>query len=153
MRASRSGPTFSHLFFVDDLVLFAKADIKNCTSVGDTLDFFYELSGQKISLNKSKVYFSLNINQDSREELYEVLGIISTPNLGKHLVFPLKDPSLTSQNFKFCGGKSVEQTTRMESQFVIYGRKSGFVTSCHLSHPLLCDARVYPTYPSFEQHR
>ena len=98
MRASRSRPAFSRLFFADDLVLFAKADMKNCTSVRDTLDSFCELSGQKISLNKSKVYFSLNISQGSREELCEVLGISSTPNLGKYLGFPLKDLSSSSQN-------------------------------------------------------
>lgn len=101
MRASRSRPAFSHLFFVDELVLFAKADMKNCTSVGDTLDSFCELSGQKISLNKSKVYFSSKISQDSREELCKVLGISSTPNLGKHLGFPLKDSGSSSQNFNF----------------------------------------------------
>jgi len=98
VRASRSGVAFSRLFFADDLVLFAKVDMKNCTSVRDTLDSFCELSGQKISLNKSKVYFSLNISQDSREELCEVLGISSTPNLGKYLGFPLKDLSSSSQN-------------------------------------------------------
>ena len=89
MRASRSGLAFSSLFFADDLVLFAKADMKNCTSVRDTLDSFCELLGQKISLN---------ISQDCREELCEVLGISSTPNLGKYLRFPLKDLSLSSQN-------------------------------------------------------
>ena len=30
VKASQSGPTFSHLFFVDDLLLFAKADYINC---------------------------------------------------------------------------------------------------------------------------
>ena len=58
VRASRGGQTFSHLFFADDLVLFAKVDLRNCTSVRETLDTFCELSGQKVSLNKSKVYFS-----------------------------------------------------------------------------------------------
>ena len=30
VKASRSGPSFSHLFFADDLVLFAKANTENC---------------------------------------------------------------------------------------------------------------------------
>ena len=39
--ASRGGVTFSHLFFADDLVLFAKADIKNCRAVQDVLDLLW----------------------------------------------------------------------------------------------------------------
>ena len=45
IRASRGGQAFSHLFFADDLVLFAKADLRNCNSVRETLDSFCELSG------------------------------------------------------------------------------------------------------------
>ena len=47
--ASRGGVAFSHLFFADDLVLFAKVDVKNCWVVRDVLDTFCELSGQKVS--------------------------------------------------------------------------------------------------------
>ena len=94
--ASRGVQAFSHLFFVDDLVLFAKADLMNCSSVKEALDSFCELSGQKVSLNKSKVYFSLNTSPKTREELCEVLGIHSTPNLSKYLGFSIKHPSLTS---------------------------------------------------------
>ena len=45
VKASRNGPAFSHLFFVDVLVLFAKADLKNCYNVKETLDTICELSG------------------------------------------------------------------------------------------------------------
>lgn len=63
--ASRNGPAFSHLFFEDNLVLFAKANLKNCCNIREALDSFCELSGQKVSI------------------LSEVLGFNSTPNLGK----------------------------------------------------------------------
>lgn len=45
MKASRNGLKFSHLLFVDDLLLFAKADIKNCCNIREALDTFYELLG------------------------------------------------------------------------------------------------------------
>ncbi|KAF3943229.1 hypothetical protein CMV_030189 [Castanea mollissima] len=69
MRASRGGLAFSHLFFANDPILFAKGNMKNCT--------------------------------DFREELCKVLGITSTPNLGKYLGFPLKHLGSTSQDFNF----------------------------------------------------
>ena len=52
MKASLGGPAFSHLFFVNDLILFAKADWKNCVAIKEVLDFFFffffcDLSGRK----------------------------------------------------------------------------------------------------------
>ena len=61
VKASRSGPAFSHLFFADDLVLFAKVDGTNCSTIRDVLDEFCNLSGQTISVTKLRVYFSPNV--------------------------------------------------------------------------------------------
>ena len=58
----------------------------------ETLDSFCELLSQKVSLDKSKVYFSPNTNPESREEVCGVLGIHSTTNLRKYLGFPIKHP-------------------------------------------------------------
>ena len=74
VKASRSGPFFSHLFFADDLVLFAKASPKNCEVVKEVLDMFCKASGQTISDAKSRVLFSPNIDQDSKEALSSTLG-------------------------------------------------------------------------------
>lgn len=71
--ASRGEVTFSHLFFADDLVLFAKADIKNCRVVRDVLNTFYDLSGQRVSAEKSWVFFSPNVTQQKQEELCYIL--------------------------------------------------------------------------------
>lgn len=67
----------------------------------DTLDTFCELSRQKVSLAKSKVYFSPNIGHEQRKEMCDVLGMRSTPNLGNYLGFPLKLPLSTSHDFDF----------------------------------------------------
>ena len=88
VKASRNGLAFSHLFFADDLVLFAKTDLKNYCHVREALDTFCDLSGQKVSLHKSKVYLSPNVSQSTRADLSEVLGFSSTNNLGKYLGFP-----------------------------------------------------------------
>ena len=45
VRASRSGPSFSHVFFADDLMLFAKVDYKNCEATTEVLDKFCSLVG------------------------------------------------------------------------------------------------------------
>ncbi|XP_050258784.1 uncharacterized protein LOC126703748 [Quercus robur] len=101
VKVSRSGPAFSHLMFADDLVLFVKVDSSNCSIIRDVLDEFCAVSGQTISDSKSKVYFSPNVDQDSRESLSDILGFVSTSNLGKYLGIPIKHPNSSSQEFNF----------------------------------------------------
>lgn len=83
---------FSHLFFVDDLVLFASANLGNCLAIKEVLSEFCTKSGQTISATKSRVYFSPNVNLDQREALSSMLGFTPTSNLGKYSSFPLNHP-------------------------------------------------------------
>ena len=55
MKSARGGLAFSHPFFVDDLVLFARADHANCTIVRKVLNEFCERFGQIVSEVKSRV--------------------------------------------------------------------------------------------------
>jgi len=100
VKASQGGPAFSHLFFVDDLMLFAKADRKNCVAIKDVLDSFCDLSGQKISGKNTRVYFSPIVGQRMRNDICDVLGFGSTPNLKKYLGFPIKHRGV-QQDFGF----------------------------------------------------
>ena len=72
VKSSKSRATFSHLFFADDLVLFAKVDYVNCMAIRDVLDTFCTRFGQSISESKSQVYFSPNVDIDSRESLCDI---------------------------------------------------------------------------------
>ena len=69
VKASRGGPGFSHSFFADDFLFYAKADWGNCEAIVDVLEEFCELTGQKISKVKSKVFFSPNTPKETKEEL------------------------------------------------------------------------------------
>ena len=101
VKASRSGPAFSHIFFADDLLLFAKADQDNCHAIKEVLEVFCKKSGQIVSEAKSWVYFSPNFNFYLRDNLADILGFRATPNLGKYLSFPLKHLGSGGQNFGF----------------------------------------------------
>ena len=89
VKASRGGLEFSHSFFVDDLLLYAKADRGNCEPIVDVLEEFCELTGQKISKVKSKVFFSPNTPEETKDDLVQLLEINKTSNLGKYLGFPI----------------------------------------------------------------
>ena len=51
----------THLFFADDLILFAKVEEKACKAISEVLNRFCEESRQKVSLEKSRIYFSPNV--------------------------------------------------------------------------------------------
>lgn len=101
VKASRGGLAFLHLFFADDLVLFGKADMKNCQSMKDALDVFCDLFEEKVSLSKLRVYFSPNVPIEKRAEMCSCLELHSTPNLGKYLGFPLKQHGSLKNDFDY----------------------------------------------------
>jgi ribonuclease HI len=52
-------------------------------------------------LSKSKVFFSPNVNPILRHQLCDILGVSSTPNLGKYLGFPLSPNGRNTRDFDF----------------------------------------------------
>uniref|UniRef100_A0A2N9HXU9 CCHC-type domain-containing protein n=1 Tax=Fagus sylvatica TaxID=28930 RepID=A0A2N9HXU9_FAGSY len=52
-------------------------------------------------LPKSKVFFSPNVNPNLRQHLCSILGVSSTPNLGKYLGFPLRSNGRSTRDFDF----------------------------------------------------
>ena len=75
IKASRNGPSFSHVFFADDLVLFANADHKNCEAIIEVLDNFYNLATQKVSSGKSKILLPPNVTRRRKRFICGKLGI------------------------------------------------------------------------------
>ncbi|CAA7060939.1 unnamed protein product [Microthlaspi erraticum] len=64
IRLSRGGPQLSHICFADDLILFAEASFSQIKIIRRILERFCEASGQKVSLEKSKIFFSGNVSRD-----------------------------------------------------------------------------------------
>lgn len=90
IKASRNGPSFSHLFFTDELMSFAKTNLGNCRANRLVLDTFNQKSKQTVSQYKSRVFFSSNVDREARENLCDILGFHSTPSIGKYLGIPIK---------------------------------------------------------------
>lgn len=70
--------------------MFAKVDKESCKVILEVLCNFCKESDQKISLEKSRIYFSPNVDLEVREEVCERLCIQAITNIGKYLEFPIK---------------------------------------------------------------
>lgn len=101
INASRSRPTFSHLFLVDDLLLCTEASVTCRQTIFRVFDDFCSHSNQKINLVKSKEFFSPNVNPNFRHHLCDILGVASIPNLGKYMGFPPNSNGRNSKDFRF----------------------------------------------------
>ncbi|GLT26033.1 hypothetical protein SLA2020_011240 [Shorea laevis] len=88
-KAGKRGPTLSHLFFADDLIFIGKATLANSQYLSEILDFFCAHSGQKINKEKSRILFSNNVDQGTKDIISEFLGFQQTSELGRYLVIPI----------------------------------------------------------------
>ena len=88
IKASQNGPAISHLFFADDLMLFTKANRENCVAIKEVLESFCELSGQQIGSEKSRIYFSPNVDQNFQEGCVKFWASNPLPLLESTWVFP-----------------------------------------------------------------
>ncbi|KAL6272731.1 hypothetical protein ACE6H2_023423 [Prunus campanulata] len=85
----QGGPKISHLFFADDLILFGEASIHQALLMKRCLDDFCQLSGQKVSFDKSRICVSPNICSDLANSIATISGSPYSSNLGKYLGVPL----------------------------------------------------------------
>lgn len=99
IQVSRTSPALTHLFFADDLILFAKADQSNCNTIMEVLNDFCKMSGQKLSLQKSKMFVSKNVSPNYARSLSYQCGIPLTKDLGKYLGSPLLHTRITKSLF------------------------------------------------------
>ena len=120
IKASGSRPAFSHLFFADDLVLFARADGTNCSTIRDVLDEFCSISRQTISEAKSRAYFSSNVDRDTRESLSDILGFSSTPSLGKYLRIPIMHSRSSSLEYNFVLDRVKQKLARWKANMLSF---------------------------------
>ena len=97
---------------------------------------------------KSKIYFSPNIRQEERDEMCEVLGMSSTPNLGKYLGFPLKHPGSSSHDFDFVLERVQTKVQGWKASLLSMAGWGRSHPICNFSGPFIFDARLFFAFKS-----
>ena len=86
---SRGGLGISHLFFVDDILLYKKAKSSHMRLVDNVLSDFYDAYGLKVNIEKSRFMISKMVSRMKRVKFAYLSSLKVVNDLGKYLWFPL----------------------------------------------------------------
>ena len=85
---SRNGPSITHLLFADNSLLFCKATLSEFHIIMEILQAYETASRQKITSDKSSIFFSANTPHSLQEEIKRFFNANSNVPLEKSLGLP-----------------------------------------------------------------
>lgn len=96
---ARHCPPLSHLFFADDLLLFARAFVKQVRLIKRCLEEFGVASDQRVNYTKSRILFSSSIVSALQHQIYSVVGMALTEDMKSYLGVPFVHGQLRKNIF------------------------------------------------------
>lgn len=69
LRLSQTGPTLTHLLFVDDSIIYTKATSREAGKIKNILHSCTKVSGQTINMEKSSIFFSPNTPSEIKRSI------------------------------------------------------------------------------------
>lgn len=99
-------------------MLFAEVDKGQVKVINDCLEHFRLASGQKVSLPKSRVYFSKNISLEHQADICGALNIEATNDLGLYLGMPTLTSRVTKEIFRHICEKIDRRLSGWKSKYL-----------------------------------
>ncbi|OMO53258.1 reverse transcriptase [Corchorus capsularis] len=125
----RNGHLLTHLFFADDLILFAKTTPQNCVAIQDVLDTFTKLSAQQVNHTKSKILFSKNTEPYVANAICDNLGFDRVNDIGKYLGFPISHKAPSKANYSFIVDKINQKLAGWKTRLLSHAAKTTLINS------------------------
>ena len=88
MSICKRGPRLTHLFFVDDSLVFCKASPVYCQKIQDHLDCYEKASSQKLNRNKTDLFFSKATPPNILDHIKTALGVQEIKQYERYLGLP-----------------------------------------------------------------
>ncbi|KAJ4801583.1 reverse transcriptase [Rhynchospora pubera] len=74
IRIAQNAPRLTSIMFADDLIIFGEATVQQAMRTHETLDFFCQISGQRVGHEKSSIWFSRGTNLYQRQCIMRILN-------------------------------------------------------------------------------
>ncbi|CAN1221817.1 LINE-1 retrotransposable element ORF2 protein [Linum grandiflorum] len=101
IRLNRHCPVLSHILFADDTFLFLQASTSECSSLLQLLDRYQALSGQRVNLTKSDIYFSSNTPSTLKGSLSRLLQVPNLDICSRYLGLPTQISRSRASTFRY----------------------------------------------------
>lgn len=88
IKICRGTPIVNHLLFAYESFLFFEANEQECNVMKLILTTFEAASGQAINFNKSEIFYSRNVSEETRVGLSNLLGVRVCLGTGNYLGLP-----------------------------------------------------------------
>lgn len=136
IKVARRGPSLSHLFFADDLILMSRADSKNVATINKVLAKLCEKSGQSINYSKSKLIFSKNCGKELKSNTSSTLSIKKSTYFGKYLGFPIFTKSSTLSDYQFIIDNLSQKLAGWKSKLLNIAGRTTLAMACLNNIPM-----------------
>lgn len=133
---SVGGVQLSHIFFADDLILFAEASTDQGEIVKRCLDKFCSVSGEKVNFDKSNVLFARSVPTNTKNEVSSVLSIPVTSEFQNYLGVPLACGRMTASRYNYLLDKVSSRLTGWQMKTLSFAGRVTLANSVLTSLPL-----------------
>lgn len=116
-------PLLSHIFFVDEIILFAEASLDQLLVVKECLDNFYSWSSQKINYMKSSIMFYANVPHLAAFNIVALAQIPCTNDIGMYLMI---NSRVSKSFFSYLLDKPNEKLVGWKTDMLPFARRVTF---------------------------
>lgn len=135
IRTSISGPTITHVMYIDDVVLFTKAARRDASNLVRVLEKYCSWSGQAINRNKSSVFFSKHTQSHTRRAVKNILQVKSLKKDAVYLGAPMFLSKAPSKDFAFLQDKLEAKLMGWRSKSLSWAGRRVLINSVAQSLP------------------
>ncbi|XP_027158016.1 uncharacterized protein LOC113759637 [Coffea eugenioides] len=135
LKIAQGAPSLSHLFFVDDSLIFCKANVDEASQIMRILEVYKQASGQLVNVEKSSLFFSRNVGSRMKEGVMRKLQGMRLAQHSKYLGLPLPIGRSKRQAFEFIRNKAMERLHGWKEQLLSQAGKEVLLKSVILALP------------------
>ncbi|KAK5811558.1 hypothetical protein PVK06_026904 [Gossypium arboreum] len=125
-----------------DLVIFGKSNLGQARLLDSIFSQFCEISGHKITIGKSNIFFSKTTAENVRNQINQIFGFQEVQNLGKYLGIHLFHEKVTNHTLSFV----VDKVRVLRSKYRWKEQLPDSISRSQCSHLWRSLSKIWPLF-------